>query len=295
VFPLVREMAATGTPSRVSVAVACRVLGFSKQAYYQWLAEPVSDRDWADAHLINAARDVWKEDPCLGYRLIADELAADGWVASERRVWRLCSQEGVFSLAHRRKGRKKQRRPGPAVHDDLVKRIFSADAPNVLWLTDITEHRTGEGKLYLCAVKDVFAGRIVGYSISDRMRATLAVDALEDAMRRRGNPTGVIVHSGRGSQFRSRKYRRALRRHRLRGSMGRVGACADNAAMESFFSLLQTNVLNQHTWATRDQLRLAIVHWIEARYHRRRRQRRLGKLTPTEYEAIMDQTAALAA
>ena len=294
-FPLVREMAATGTPSRVSVAVACRVLGFSKQAYYQWLADPVSDRDWADAHLIDAARDVWDEDPCLGYRLIADELHADGFVASERRVWRLCSQEGLFSLAHRRKGSKKQRRPGPAVHDDLVKRVCTADAPNVLWLTDITEHRTNEGKLYLCAVKDVFAGRIVGYSISDRMRASLAVNALDDAVRRRGNPTGVIVHSDRGSQFRARKYRRALRRHELRGSMGRVGACADNAAMESFFSLLQKNVLNQHSWATRDQLRLAIVHWIEARYHRRRRQRRLGKLTPIEYEAIMDRTAALAA
>lgn len=288
-------MAATGTPLRVSVAVACRVLGFSKQAYYQWLADPVSDRDWADAHLINAARDIWNEDPCLGYRLIADELREDGTIASERRVWRLCSQEGLFSLAHRRKGSKKRRQPGPAVHDDLVKRQFSATAPNVLWLTDITEHRTNEGKLYLCAVKDVFAGRIVGYSISDRMRASLAVNALQDAVRRRGYPTGVIVHSDRGSQFRSRKYRRALRRHRLRGSMGRVGACADNAAMESFFSLLQKNVLNQHAWATRDQLRLAIVHWIEARYHRRRRQRRLGKLTPIEYEAIMNHTAALAA
>lgn len=288
-------MAATGTPLRVSVAVACRVLGFSKQAYYQWLADPVSDRDWADAHLINAAREVWNEDPCLGYRLIADDLRDDGFVVSERRVWRLCSQNGLSSVAHRRKGSKKRRRPGPAVHDDLVKRHFTADAPNVLWLTDITEHRTSEGKLYLCAVKDVFAGRIVGYSISDRMRASIAVNALEDAVRRRGHPTGVIVHSDRGSQFRSRKYRRALRRHGLRGSMGRVGACADNAAMESFFSLLQKNVLDQHTWATRDQLRLAIVHWIEARYHRRRRQRRLGKLTPIEYEAIMDRTAALAA
>jgi len=125
------------------------------------------------------------------------------------------------------------------------------------------------------------------------MRASLAVNALEDAVRRRGNPTGVIVHSDRGPS-RARKYRRALRRHRLRGSLGRVGA-SDNAAMESFFSLLQKNVLNQHTWATRDQLRLAIVTWIEARYHRRRRQRRLGKLTPIEYEAIMNHTATLAA
>ena len=294
-FPLVQEMAAKDAPIRVPVVVACRVLGFSKQAYYQWLANPVSDRDWDEAHLINAARDVWDEDRCQGYRLISDELVDDGWQVSERRVWRVCSQEGMFSAAHRRKGSRKHRRPGPAVHDDHVRRDFTADRPNELWLTDITEHRTGEGKVYLCAVKDVFSNRIVGYSISDRMKARLAVDALEDAVRRRENPVGVIVHSDRGSQFRSRRYRRALRRRELHGSMGRVGACADNAAMENWFSLLQKNVLNQHSWDTREQLRLAIVHWIEARYHRRRRQRRLGKLTPIEFEAIMKTTVDLAA
>lgn len=106
-FPLVRELAAAGTRSGVSVAVACRVLGFSKQAYYQWLRKPLSDRDWDEAHLINAARDVWDEDRCQGYRLIADELIDNGWDVSERRVWRVCSQEGMFSAAHRRKGRRR--------------------------------------------------------------------------------------------------------------------------------------------------------------------------------------------
>lgn len=294
-FPLVRELAAADAPSRVSVAVACRVLGFSKQAYYQWLRSPISDRDWEEAHLINAALDVWGEDPCQGYRLITDELVDDGWVVSERRVWRVCSQEGIFSAAHRRKGKRKHRRPGPAVHDDHVNRDFTATGPNRLWLTDITEHRTAEGKLYLCAVKDVFSGRIVGYSISHRMKARLAVDALTDAVHRRGLPTGVTVHSDRGSQFRSRRYRRALRLFGLRGSMGRVASAADNAAMESFFARLQKNVLNQQAWAAREQLRLAIVHWIEARYHRKRRQRRLGKLTPIEFETIMKDTVDLAA
>ena len=98
-FPLVRELAAAGAPVRVSVAVACRVLGFSKQAYYQWLANPVSDRDWDEAHLINAARDVWDEDRCQGYRLISDELVDDGWQVSERRVWRVCSRAGMFLMA----------------------------------------------------------------------------------------------------------------------------------------------------------------------------------------------------
>lgn len=120
----------------------------------------------------------------------------------------------------------KKGRSGPPVHDDLVGRVFTADAPNTLWLTDITEHRTEEGKLYLCAVKDVYSNRIVGYSISDRMKSRLAVTALESAVARRDSVAGCVVHSDRGSQFRSRKFVRALARHDLVGSMGRVGAAA---------------------------------------------------------------------
>lgn len=173
-------------------------------------------------------------------------------------------------------------------------RTLCADI-NQLWLTDITEHRTGEGKLYLCAVKDVCSNRIVGYSISDRMRSSLAVQALENAVTRRDDVAGCIVHSDRGSQFRSRKFALALSRHDLVGSMGRVSAAGDNAAMESFFALLQKNVLNRRAWTTREELRIAIVTWVERTYHRRRRQARLGRLTPVEFETIMNQNLALAA
>ena len=171
------------------------------------------------------------------------------------------------------------------MHDDLVRREFTAPAPNQLWLTDITEHPTAEGKLYLCAVKDACSKRIVGYSIADRMTSELAVNALRNAVALRG-PTGAVVHSDRGSQFRSHAYVRMLRHAQLHGSMGRVGACADNAAMESFFALLQKNVLDRRRWTTRDQLRLAIVVWIERTYHRRRRQDALGRLTPNEFETL---------
>ncbi|NYV73759.1 IS3 family transposase, partial [Streptomyces sp. UH6] len=157
------------------------------------------------------------------------------------------------------------------------------------------EHATGEGKLYLCAVKDMYSGRIVGYSIDSRMKSRLAVAALESAVARRGQAAGCIVHSDRGSQFRSRKYVAVLAGHSLIGSMGRVGAAGDNAAMESFFALLQKNVLDRRTWRTRNELRIAIVSWIERTYHRRRRQIRLGRLTPVEYETIMAPHAALAA
>ncbi len=185
------------------------------------------------------------------------------------------------------------RKPGPPVHDDRVQRDFTATVPNQLWLTDITEHPTAEGKLYLCAVKDVYSGRIVGYSMDSRMKSRLAVSALENAVRTR-RPAGTVVHSDRGSQFRSRSFVESLRHNGLTGSMGRVGACADNAAMESFVSLLQKNVLDRKRWNTRHELRLAITTWIERTYHRHRRQRRLGKLTPIEYETI-NRTALTAA
>ena len=173
--------------------------------------------------------------------------------------------------------------------------MFTADAIDQLWLTDITEHRTDEGKLYLCAIKDVFSNRIVGYAIDDRMNARLAVRALNNAVARRGDVAGCILHSDRGGQFGGRKMRAALRRHHMIGSMGNVGTAADNAAMESFFALVQKNVLNRQQWATRDELRIAIVTWIERNYHRRRRQAALGRLTPIEYETMMTKAAQQAA
>ncbi|MCP2243383.1 Integrase core domain-containing protein [Lentzea aerocolonigenes] len=149
--------------------------------------------------------------------------------------------------------------------------------------------------MYLSAVKDVCSNRIVGYSIDSRMKSRLAVTALTNALARRGDVAGCVVHTDRGSQFRSRKFVRALAHHGLTGSMGRVGAAGDNAAMESFFALLQNNVLDRQTWSTRDELRIAIVTWIERTYHRRRRQVALGRLTPIEYEVIMSTPASQAA
>jgi transposase InsO family protein len=286
-YPLVLDLAADG----IAVAVTCRVLGFTKQAFYKWRASPVTQRDWADAHLINAARDIHDDDPAFGYRFIADELPSKGITAGENRVARLCSQERIWSIHAKKRGL--NRKAGPPVHDDLVKKVFTAPAPNLVWLTDITEHATAEGKLYLCAIKDVYSNRIVGYSIDSRMKASLAVAALRNAITLRTPAPGLIVHSDRGSQFRSKKFVRVLKNHQLHGSMGRVGACGDNAAMESFFALLQKNILDRQRWTNRHQLRLAIVSWIETSYHRRRRQRRLGKLTPIEFETI--QPVALAA
>ena len=208
-YPLVRELAADGIP----VAVTCRVLNIARQPYYRWLAAPVTDADWIAAHRGDALFDAHHDDPEFGYRFLADEAADAGVVMAERTAWRICSQGGWWSAFGKPRS-KNGKKPGTPAHDDLVTGVFTATAPNLLWLTDITEHWTDEGKLYCCAVKDVFSNRIVGYSIDSRMKATLAVAAIDNAVTRRRadghDVAGCIVHSDRGSQFRSRKVQRTL-------------------------------------------------------------------------------------
>ncbi|TQK76521.1 transposase InsO family protein [Rarobacter incanus] len=293
------ELAADGVP----VAVTRRVLKLSRQPYYLWLADPITPSEVVEAYRTNALFDAHQDDPELGHRLLADEARDEGEAMSDRTAWRIAASNGWWSAFGKPK-RGKHRKPGPPVHDDLcavvdehgrTRQVFAADAPNELWLVDITEHKTAEGKLYCCAIKDAFSGRIVAYSIDSRMKSRLAVQALENAVAMRGDVAGCVVHSHRGSQFRSRKFLRALTRHRMIGSMGRVGSSGDNAAMESFFALLQNNVLDRQSWTTREQLRIAIGTWIEPTYHRRRRQARLGRLTPIEFETIMNTTVTLAA
>jgi transposase InsO family protein len=239
-YPLVRELAVDGIP----VAVTCRVLNLSRQPYYRWLAGPVTDADWVAAHRANALFDAHRDDPEFGYRYLLDEARDAGVPMAARTAWRICSDNGWWS-AFGKKRAKNGKKPGPPVHDDLcavtdekgrVRHEFEADAANELWIGDISEHWTGEGKLYVCAFKDVWSNRIVGYSIDSRMKSRLAVATLNNAIARRGDVAGCVVHTDRGSQFRSRKFVRALGRHEMVGSMGRVGAAGDNAAMEMLLS-----------------------------------------------------------
>ena len=198
-YPLVRELAVDGIP----VTVTCGVLKFTRAPYYRWLAAPVTDAEWTTAHRANALFDAHVDDPEFGYRLLADEARGADAAMCDRTAWRLCSEHGWWSAFGKKRGRN-GKKPGPPAHDDLVRRDFTAAGPNRLWLTDITEHATAEGKLYLCAVKDVWSGRIVGYSIDSRMKSRLAVQALDNAVANRAalsqHVTGCIVHSDRGSQ-----------------------------------------------------------------------------------------------
>ena len=285
-FPLVQELADDGIP----VAVTCRVLGFTKQGFYAWKKRGISHRDWDNALLVDLIRQIHSEDPELGAERVWEELTLDrGVVVGLNRVERLMRENRIRSVIVRKTGSGK--RAGPPVHDDLVRRDFTAIAANILWLTDITEHPTGEGKLYMAAVLDVFSKKIVGYATGDRMTAPLPARALSRAVRDR-QPNGTIVHSDRGSQFRSNLFTGLLAVHGLRGSMGRVGAAGDNAAMESFFALLQKNVLNRRRWDTRAELEAAIFRWIQIKYHRKWRKKALGRRTPLEFEKWHAEQAA---
>lgn len=190
-YPLVSELADDGIP----VVVSCRALKLARKPYYRWLRNPVTRRELDEAYRANALFDAHRVDPEFGYRLLADEARDEGSEAmSDRTAWRIASANGWWSVFGKKRS-KNGKKPGPAVHDDLCAVIdehgrerhqFTASRPNQLWLTDITEHRTSEGRLYLCAVKDAFNGRIVGYSIDSRMKASLAVRAVRNAVRMRG-------------------------------------------------------------------------------------------------------------
>ena len=234
--------------------------------------------------------DLHADDVTLGYRFLADELEIEhGITASENRVHRLCRIAGIHASHHRK--RSKPGSTGPAPHDDLlavvdkhgvIRHEFVANGPNKVWLRDISEHPTREGKLYICAIKDVWSNKIVGYSIDTRMKSSLARAAMRNAIALR-SPHGTICHSDRGGQFRAKPTQNLLKNNALVG---------DNASRESFFSLLQKNVLNTRRWDTRADLRLAMVTWIETKYNRRRRQRGLGRLTPIEVEMIYQDAEA---
>ncbi len=281
-FRLVQELAAGG----VLVAVACRVLRVSSSGYYEWRGRAPSPRAVADAALTAQIREIHASSRgTYGVPRVHAELRLGRGVrCGRKRIARLMRAERLHGV-YRRRG--KRARPAPAVHDDLVRRRFVADAPDRLWLTDITEHPTREGKVYCAAVLDVYSRRIIGWSIADHLRGELVVDALEMARWRRRPVCGeTVLHSDRGAQYTSWAFGHRLRAAGLLGSMGRVGSALDNAMMESFFGTLQRELLDRQTWATRAQLASAIFEWIEAWYNTRRRHTSIDNLSPVDYERL---------
>ena len=288
-YRLVRDLAVD-----FPVAVACRVLGVSTSGYYGWRERPASARDVDDAHLTNTIRNIHTESrQTYGAPRVHAELRLGlGVRVGRKRVERLMREHGIVGIHRRRFRRGATNR---AIHDDLVRRDFVAAAPNRLWITGITQHRTGEGWVYCAVVLDVFSRRAVGWSIADHIRTELVADALDMARWRRKPPPGqTVLHSDHGAQYTSWLFGQRLRAAGLMGSMGAVGSCYDNSMMESFFGSMQIELLDRRSWATRSELASAIFEWIEAFYNPIRRHSALGYLSPIQHEQVRNNAATAA-
>jgi putative transposase len=273
--------------------VACRVLNVSRSGYYDWLGRPDSLRAQENELLLKQIRDIHKESRFThgSPRVHAELTLGLGLPVNLKRVARLMREAGIQGLYRRRRRGCTVRDPDAQACPDLVNRDFTADEPNRLWITDITEHPTGEGKVYCAAVMDVYSRLIVGWSIAEHMRTELVTDALGMAIVRRrpekqSQDTGTIMHSDHGSQYTSWAFGQRIRAAGLLGSMGSVGDCYDNAMMESFWGTMQMELLDSRTWETRDQLANAIFEWIECWYNPKRRHSGIQMHSPATFEAL---------
>lgn len=287
-FRLVAELNADG----VRVARACHVLEVSRSGYYDWTARAPS---------VRAIRHAWLSDQIAAIhaashgtygrlRVHAELVHAGGVVVGHNTVGLLMRRAQLAGLPTHRRGKRSRRE---ITVTDLVRRDFHRAGPNQLWVTDITEHPTREGKLYCCVVIDTYSRRVVGWAIDSRQRADLATNALGMAIDSRAPSPGTIIHGDHGPQFTSWTFTERARRAGLLPSLGTVGDPYDNAVVESFWGRMQTELLNRQRWNTRVELANAIFEYIEGFHNRRRRHSALGWATPLEFEnTTRQQTSA---
>lgn len=267
----------------------CRLAGVSRSTFYAWRCRPPSARQQANDGLLERIREIHDASRgTYGRVRMLGQLARRGSCVNHKRVARLMRAHGIRGVGGpgskaRRRRAGAHRAPAP----DLLNRDFTATKPNERWVADITEFPTVEGKLYLAGVVDLYAGRVVGWSMHERRTAELVVDALVMAIRRRQPGPEVIHHADHGSQYTSLTFCDRADDEKIRLSFGRIGTCADNAAMEAFWSVLKRELRHlhgHHVWPDRASLRAALFDYIEVFYNRERHQARLGHKTPAEYE-----------
>jgi putative transposase len=266
------------------VATQCRVLNVSVSGYYAWLKRPPCDHARADI-AIGDALEVYFERSrsTYGRPRLADDVRDAGIRTSGKRLARLMRERHIHR-ASRRKGfrttvRDRDARPAP----DLVDRNFSADAPDKLWVADITCVPTWSGFLFLAVVLDVFSRRVVGWAMATHLRTELVLDALEMAIHQR-RPRAVIHHSDQGCQYTSIAFGRRCQEAGVRPSMGSVGDCFDNAMCESFNATLECELLVTRRFKNQHEASLAVFDFIEGWYNPHRRHTSIGNISPMEYE-----------
>jgi len=292
-----RFIADQRTNYRVPHTLTCLLLGVTLAWFYKWRDRPPTPRQRRRADLDAAVAAMFDDAQGLhgSPRLHAD-LRADGWRLSEKTVADSMRRQGLIARKiKRRRGLTKQDKTAPKF-PDLIKRNFTASAPNLRWCGDITEIPTGEGKLYLATVIDLYSRRLLAAATSLRCDADLCEQAIKIAVTvRGGNPkiNNVVFHTDRGSTYTARTFTKVCSRLGVRQSMGRVGSCFDNAAAEAFFSSLEWEVLSRHQLRNPDHARAVVLPWCYEFYNHRRRHSSARMLSPIDYENLtVNQPAA---
>ena len=283
------------------VARMARLLGVSRSGFYDWQARKKAGPSLRDQRREQLAVKIKKfhvdSDHVYGSPRILADLREDGEQVSRKTVAKLMRRHGIVGISPR------GWRPPTTIADpsagslpDLVERCFDQGRLNRVWTSDITYLATGQGWLYLCAVRDGCSRRVIGWAIADHLRADLVDRALSMAYVLRGYlPEQVIFHADRGCQYTSALIADLCADLGLLRSVGRTGVCWDNAATESFWSTLKTEFYNRRDWPTKAEARIEVGRWIEERFNRRRRHSSIGMMTPVQYEQHLQQTATLAA
>lgn len=267
------------------VRTLCRMLKVSPSGYYAWQQRPPSPRSLDDAVLTERIRAIHAaSDENYGSPNIHAELRDEGTRVGRKRVARLMRSAGLRGVSRRRgfvvtTERDPKQRPAP----DLVNRQFVADAPNQLWVADMTYVPTWAGFIFLAIVLDVWSRRIVGWAIGETMTADLVLAALNMAITQR-RPASVIHHSDQGSQYTSVAFGQRCAKMGIRPSMGSVGDAYDNAMAESFFASLECELIDRRSFQSKAEARLALFTYIEGWYNPRRRHSALGRISPINFE-----------
>jgi putative transposase len=266
--------------SEFSVRLMCRVMSVSPSGYYAWRSRTPSAHTQARAVLDASVREEFAR--CKG-RAGAPRLARH-LGRGRRQVAESLRRQGLRAKAARKFKATTNSNHSLPVAENLLQQDFTAQHPNHVWVGDITYIGTDEGWLYLAVVMDLFSRKVVGWSMSERMTATLVCDALQMALFQRQRPRGVIMHTDRGSQYCSRDHRDVLDLHGLIASMSAKGNCYDNAAMESWNHSLKVEAIHGERFATRAQAKAHVFEYIEVDYNRNRLHSTLGYLSPEQFE-----------
>lgn len=273
---------------------ACRVLTVSESGFYAWRSRPQSARAIRHVWLTDMIRQVHAASRGTygAHRVHAELIMGYGITVGHNAVAMLMQRAGLAGLPGSRRRRRLVTLGATAA--DLVDRQFTRTEPDRLWVTDITEHRTREGKVYCAVVLDVFSRRVVGWSIDSTPTAHLVTSALGMAIGNRNPTDATVIHSDHGTQYTSWAFTHRARQSGLVPSMGSIGDCYDNAVIESFWARMQVELLNRQRWKTRIELANTIFDYLEIFHNRQRRHSSLEMHTPIEYERIHYQTQPVA-